>query len=61
MNINMQPFIGATELKVKEKQKKKHKIKRGKIICTCGSLEHFYSSLYYLHDDDCIINKRRNK
>ena len=56
----MNPFPGATVLiKKKKDKKKKTKIKRGDIVCTCGALKDFYSTLYYLHDKDCVINKEK--
>ena len=51
-------FNGATVLKYKPpKRKKKKTIKRSGIICTCGALEKFFTTLHYIHDKDCVINK----
>lgn len=58
MRVN--PFPGAAS-KVHEKKKKTKVLKRGGIRCTCGSLQDFFSDLYYLHDDDCIVNTKRKK
>jgi hypothetical protein len=54
----MHLFKGATK---KIGTSKKKIIKRGNIKCTCGSLEKFFSTLYYLHDKDCIINMEKVK
>lgn len=54
------PFKGATTLKYKRDRKKaKKRMERDGIVCTCGALKHVFTTLYYLHDDDCIINKNR--
>lgn len=45
---------GAYEKYPKKKNKKKQ---RGGIVCTCGAIEQYYTSLGYMHDVDCIINK----
>lgn len=58
--MNENPFPGAAS-KVKEYKKKTKVFKRGGIKCTCGALEQFFTELYYLHDDDCIINTRKRK
>ncbi len=45
----------------KQKKKKNKKIKRGNIVCTCGALNDYYTTLHYMHDDHCLINTLRGK
>jgi hypothetical protein len=57
------PFEGVVKIvkPPKEKKKKQKKIMRGGIVCTCGELNKVFTSLYYLHKEDCVINIIRNK
>lgn len=56
------PYKGATELKYKrDKKKAKKEVRRMGIVCTCGALEKYYTTLYYIHDKECVINKNRTE
>lgn len=63
---NDNPYPGGAELaytqKKNKKQKKKQKpIERNGIICTCGALDQFYTTLYYMHSNRCVINTKGKK
>lgn len=52
------PFEGAVEI-VKEQRNKI--IKRGKIKCSCGMLEFFFTEHPGYHLEDCIIHNKGKK
>lgn len=54
------PFPGAAS-KIKVKKEKTKVYKRDGIKCTCGAILEFFTTLYYIHDNSCIINTKRNK
>lgn len=64
------PFPGAAELAYKKSKKQlkreaKEREARAKrmigmidnVKCTCGAWQKFYTTLWYIHDNTCIINK----
>lgn len=52
-------FKGATKLKKKAVVSKRKVVERDGIKCSCGAIEKYWTTLYYLHDKDCVINKEK--